>query len=349
MSGRDVRRVAARASTSTHHEKQQQVTRLVLGAIAQGVERIYLANEPFRINERATENLAERDRITILNFPLSHTARDTETMVKQMWNAGCRVFIVLGGDGTNRIVARSYPDAVILPLSTGTNNVFPRHCEASVAGSAAGLVASGRVAYEKHCMRCKIIHVNVGSRSDIALIDTVLLKNDLPGSLLPFETADIASILLTRAEPDAVGVSPVGGYLMPCHHEDDFGVGLECGDVSAPVAARTGESRPDAARPDAARPEAIRPGVTRPGVTRIHVPISPGLHEEIDIRSCRKVGPGERVTMTGPGILAFDGDRSIELASGETASLEIHRNGPWIIEPGKIMNVAAEDGLFTRR
>ena len=30
MSGRDVRRVAARASTSQHHEKQQQVTRLRL-------------------------------------------------------------------------------------------------------------------------------------------------------------------------------------------------------------------------------------------------------------------------------------------------------------------------------
>ncbi|MBT7876526.1 MAG: hypothetical protein HN738_00440, partial [Gammaproteobacteria bacterium] len=41
FSGRDVRRVAARASTSDHHEKQQQVTRLVLGALSQGVEKIY--------------------------------------------------------------------------------------------------------------------------------------------------------------------------------------------------------------------------------------------------------------------------------------------------------------------
>ncbi|MDA9298614.1 hypothetical protein N9Q31_06705, partial [Pseudomonadales bacterium] len=60
MSGRDVRRVAARASTSSHQNKQQQVTRLVLGALANGVDKIYLANEPFRINERAIESLAER-------------------------------------------------------------------------------------------------------------------------------------------------------------------------------------------------------------------------------------------------------------------------------------------------
>ena len=75
FSGRDVRRVAARASTSDHHEKQQQVTRLVLGALSQGVEKIYLAHEPFRINEKAVENLPERDQIEILRFTLTHSAR----------------------------------------------------------------------------------------------------------------------------------------------------------------------------------------------------------------------------------------------------------------------------------
>ena len=139
MSGRDVRRVAARASTTTHNDKQQHVTRLVLGALEQGVEEIYLGNEPFRINERAVENLPEKNKIKILPFKLTHSARDTTHMVNAMWDAGCRVFIVLGGDGTNRIVAKTKPDAIVLPLSTGTNNVFPQLLEASVAGIAAGL------------------------------------------------------------------------------------------------------------------------------------------------------------------------------------------------------------------
>ncbi|MBD3646630.1 MAG: hypothetical protein HUJ31_04055, partial [Pseudomonadales bacterium] len=47
MSGRDVRRVAARASTNAHHDKQQQLTRLVLAALEQGVDEICLGNEPF--------------------------------------------------------------------------------------------------------------------------------------------------------------------------------------------------------------------------------------------------------------------------------------------------------------
>ena len=129
MSGRDVRRVAARASISAHHDKQQQVTRLVLGALQNGAQEVYLAREPFRISERAVENIAEKTRIKMLEFKLKHNAHDTVTAAERMWAAGCRTFIVLGGDGTNRIVARTCPDAVLLPLSTGTNNVFPQMVE----------------------------------------------------------------------------------------------------------------------------------------------------------------------------------------------------------------------------
>lgn len=137
-----------------------------------GVERIFLAHEPFRINEKAVENLPCRDQIEILKFTLQHNAEDTKTMCREMWQAGCRVFIVLGGDGTSRIVAGELPDSTILPLSTGTNNVFPYRLEASVAGAAAGLVASNKVSSES-CKRCKRIHVESGEQKEIALIDAV--------------------------------------------------------------------------------------------------------------------------------------------------------------------------------
>ncbi len=308
MSGRDVRRVVAKASTSTHHEKQQQVTRLVLGALGQGVDEICLANEPFRINSRAVENLPQKDHVKILDFPLTHTAADTETMVRYMWEEGCRVFIVLGGDGTNRIVARTFPESIILPLSTGTNNVFPSFVEASIAGAAAGLIASGQVDYRTHCQRCKQIHIG----SEIALIDTVLLNEKLLGSLLPYETSNIQSLLLTRAEPASIGVSPIGGYLMPCHQEDDFGVFVKCG--------KSG--------------------------TTITVPISPGLYNDVHVEEIRKVELSEQITISGPGLLAFDGDRTIKLKAGESRELIVKRDGPWIIESNNIMRIAAAEGLF---
>jgi hypothetical protein len=327
MSGRDVRRVAAKASTSGHHEKSQQVTRLVLGAFAQGVEEIFLANEPFRINSRAVENLPQRDQVTMLEFPLTHSAADTETMALRMWDAGCRVFIVLGGDGTNRIVAKTLPDSIILPLSTGTNNVFPTFVEASVAGAAAGLIASGRMPYQEHCMRCKQIHVFYAEGSsenpsaekrDLALIDAVLLENDHAGSLLPFKAEDISKVLLTRAEPASVGVSPIGGYLLPSHHRDDFGVFIKC---KAPAAG--GQN-----------------------AKTITFPISPGLYDEVHVHQIEKTKLDEKVTMTGPGIVALDGDRTISLENQSKATLVVRRDGPWIIETPFVMNSAAKLGLF---
>ena len=319
MSGRDVRRVAARASTSAHHEKQQQVTRLVLAALENGVERIFLAEEPFRINERAVENLAQRDQVEILSFALTHTARDTETMIDLMWAAGCRTFIVLGGDGTNRIVSRRYPDCALMPLSTGTNNVFPIMIEASLAGAAAGLIASAQVPKEVITSRCKRIHIqaveNQTQIHDIALIDAVVLHNDSLGSLLPFQGDRLGTLLLTRAEPASVGLSPIGGYLRPSRHLDDFGVLVQCG---------------------------------APAPRRVRVPISPGLWQDVAVQHHETVSFGAELFLSGEGILAYDGDRTHDLANLTDCRMRVERDGPWIIEPDRVLQFAVEQGILIR-
>ncbi len=316
MSGRDVRRVAAKASTSSHHEKQQQVTRLVLGALEMGVEKIYLGNEPFRINERAVENLEEKRAVEILEYPLTHSAKDTELMAQTMWDKGCRVFIVLGGDGTSRIVAKTLKDAVVLPLSTGTNNVFPQFVEASIAGAAAGLIASRRMKYENHCYRCKQLHISVnGVSKDLALIDAVLLQNDSIGSLLPFQPANIKQVFLTRGEPASVGISPIGGYLHPCGAEDPFGLMINCGPDN-PVA-------------------------------RVRVPISPGLYGDVAIESYQQMDLGQQYRIDSTGILAFDGDRSLIVNPEDNVDVTVRQDGPFIIEPKRIFDTAAQHGLLS--
>ena len=314
FSGRDVRRVAARASTSDHHEKQQQVTRLVLGAFSTGVERIFLANEPFRINEKAVENLPVRDQVEILRFKLEHSAEDTRTMCRQMWNAGCRVFIVLGGDGTSRIVASEIPNATILPLSTGTNNVFPYRLEASVAGAAAGLIASDTVAADS-CIRCKRVHIEYGDDKETALIDAVLLRNDFLGSLLPFNSENLDTIVLTRAEPASIGISPIGGYILPCGFHDDFGVMVKCNENA---------------------------------VLKINVPISPGLHQYVGIEKTIPLDFNLKTEISGPGIIAVDGDRIITLNEQQSANVFVLRDGPRVIEAEKVMNHAAHNQLFDK-
>ena len=42
--------------------------------------------------------------------------------------------VVLGGDGTHRVVAKACGDTPICAISTGTNNAFPDLRETTVAG-----------------------------------------------------------------------------------------------------------------------------------------------------------------------------------------------------------------------
>lgn len=314
MSGRDVRRLAARASTSTHQDKQIQVTRLILSALDQGVEEIVLIDEPFRISRRAVENLPIKNRVRFIKSSLTHTSQDTAEIALKMKELDCNVIIVMGGDGTNRIVAKVWPDANILPLSTGTNNVFPKMVEASVAGTAAGIVATNRLNAHEVARRCKQVHIETDKETDLALVDAVLLQNDELGNMLPYDTNKISDIILAISQPAAVGISPIGGYLIPSFEEDDFGVYIRCGE---------------------------------PAQKRMRVPVSPGLHKDIQINKAEKLELGEKIELMGPGILAFDGDREINLQAGETATLSVRRDGPWILDPQHILTTAANSGLFS--
>ena len=82
--------------------------------------------------------------------------------VRRMVTAGTRVIVCLGGDGTARVAASAAGDVPMLALSTGTNNVFPAVREATVAGLAAGLVATGAVPAEGATTRAKLLEVRAG-------------------------------------------------------------------------------------------------------------------------------------------------------------------------------------------
>jgi hypothetical protein len=236
-----------------------------------------------------------------------------------MRKRGCAAIVALGGDGTSRAISLAWPDCVLLPISTGTNNVFPFEVEATVAGAAGGLVASGRLPLEDAAHRAKVIRVRCeDGRESVALIDAALLVGDHPGSLLQVDPDKLAAVLLTRAEPGSVGLSPVGGLLLPCGADDEFGVEVR--------------TRPGP------HPEAT-------GKT-LRVPISPGLYETVGIASAERIELGAPTVWEGPGLLAFDGDREIELREGESATLQVTREGPWVIDPQRALHAAARRGLF---
>jgi hypothetical protein len=330
-SGRDVRRLAARASTMTHETKRDWVARIATGLDAAGVEEIFVLKEPARIASSALQWMPLRARVRELEVPITNSAADTVAAVRAARDLGCAAIVSMGGDGTNRVIARTWPEVPLLPLSTGTNNVFPVSVEATCAGLAAGLVALGEVPLQEAAQRCKLLHVQGPDWTDLAVIDAVLLHDDHIGNALPFDAARIAAVALTRAEPAAVGMSPMGGFLQPVGFADAGGLLVRCAtdweEAQAPRPCAAGTDRDPA-----------------PAVRRLHIPLSPGLFGTVRIRSHARLREGEPCALTGPGVIAFDGDRLHALREGEAVSITVRRDGPWIIDTGRCLDHAARAG-----
>jgi hypothetical protein len=312
MSGRDVRRLAARASNMTHEAKRDIVARVAAGADAVGVTDIYVTREPFRIASLALEYMELKARVHILDHPIANDATDTARQVQAFLAAGCDTIVSLGGDGTNRAIVRTASNVNLVALSTGTNNVFPQLLEPTVGGMVAGFVAAGRLPHETLARRAKVIRIKMpNGAADVGLIDAALLKNDFVGNFLPFDAARLVRILLTRAEPDSVGMSPIGGFIDPVGAADDCGLLVEMGAGRSFLA-----------------------------------PLSPGFFRQVSVSAHQRIPLHTQVVFRGPAVLALDGDRDHKLEDGDTASLSIARDGPWLFDVAAAMRHAVAHGMI---
>jgi hypothetical protein len=320
MSGRDVRRLAARATNMTHEAKRDIVARVAAGADACGATDIFVAREPFRIAAAALEYMDLGARTHVLEPVIRNTAEDTEAAVNAFLDAGCETIVSLGGDGTNRAIVRALGSRAervrLIPLSTGTNNVFPVLTEPTIAGMVAGLQARGVLAAAGVEQRCKVLHVSGAGRyglavHDVGLIDAVLLKRDHVGNLLPFDADRVGRLLLTRAEPASIGMSPIGGLLEPVYADTDGGLLVEMG----------------------------------PG-TRFRAPLSPGLFREVEVSRVSRIPLGEPVEFAGEGVLALDGDRDHKIPDGAALEVTIRRDGPWVVDVAAAMKWAVSNRLI---
>ncbi len=284
-----------------------------------GVTDIYITREPFRIASMALEHMGLDANVHVVEHRLRNDAGDTERTVQAFREADCGTFVSLGGDGTNRAIVRAWPDVDLVPLSTGTNNVFPVLVEPTVAGMVAGLNATGRLPAAQSPgaagikQRVKVLHVKAPRAEDVGLIDAVLLRDDHVGNLLPFDADRIAQLLLTRAEPSAIGMSPIGGLLHPVFAEDDHGL-LVTVDAAAPGLA---------------------------------APLSPGLFRQVHVDRVQEIAFDVAVPFRGPGVIALDGDRDLWLREGEAASVSIRRDGPWVIDVDAAMRWAVAAGIMS--
>lgn len=314
-SGKDVRRLVARASVFDNQEKQAIVRRALTGiaAAAGGRCRIAYLDDLHGITRRALADAGDGVTAEPVRATRTSSALDTLSAARAMRAMDCAVVITLGGDGTNRAVSRAWPDAPLIAISTGTNNVFPTLVEATVAGAAAGLIASGRVALHRVARQRKLIRASIdGQDDDLALIDAVHSAERFIGSRALLDPAALRTVLLSRADPAAVGMTSLGGLLSPLDDTTDAGLLLESG----------------------------------PHGEVLNAPIAPGYYRPVTISSYRRIAFGEPVTVSGPGVLAFDGERERELAPGQAAALSIDRSGPWVVDVAETLQLGARSGAF---
>jgi predicted polyphosphate/ATP-dependent NAD kinase len=313
-SGKDIRRLVARASVFDNQEKHNMVVRAIHGAVAAGARSFCYLDDSRAIAHSAFSEFGGQVESTALSVPVTDSTADTTRAAAAMRDAGCAVVLALGGDGTSRAVALGWRDAPLIALSTGTNNVFPRMMEATVAGAAAGLVASGAVDLAAVSVQAKTVSAEIeGEEPDLALVDAALVRGDFTGTRAVWDPTTLRALVLARAKPASVGLSAIGGLVRPIDERDDHGLYIALG----------GESGFD-----------------------LSAPIAPGLYRTVRVSEVRLLALGEPVTITGPGVIAFDGERERRLRAGQSARLSVLRDGPRVIDVDRVLAVAACAGAF---
>ncbi len=298
--GKDIRRLVAHASPTSDAAKIGVVRRAVAGAIDAGATRILIAPDRHNLAIRAVRDLdAASELIVIIDEPTIGHSSDTISMAAHMRHEEVDALIVLGGDGTHRDVTKGWLDAPMVGISTGTNNVFPRQIDATLAGLVAGLVASGVVALADVSYRSKVAHVHFddGTSDDLALVDLALMHGSFTGSRAVWSPSQLQEVIACIAEPASVGLSAIAALLMPVDRRTPLGVHVVLG-----------------------------------GPEKVRVPIAPGSFADVPYWSVSEVELGVPLLVRGPGVLSFDGERDRVLGPDTTATVRILADGPRVID-----------------
>jgi predicted polyphosphate/ATP-dependent NAD kinase len=327
LSGRDIRRLVTHASVFPTAEKASMIQRMLTAFGAVGVHRVLLSTDLGGISAAVFRAVGRRHahgrgapwpEVEFLDGqPIRQTAQDTVDAVRRMVTAGARVIVCLGGDGTARVTASAAGDVPMLPLSTGTNNVFPAVREATTAGLAAGLVATGAVPADRATTRAKLLEVRVGDRAETALVDVAVSTERHTGTRAVWDPATVTQLFCAFAEPDAIGLSSILGQLSPVGRRDPHGVTarLEAGaprQVIAPIA----------------------PGLVVPvGVSEV-APMHPGIVHQVDARV---------------GVIAVDGERELTFEPGEQPDIRLRIDGPRCVDVPAVLTASADLGLLLRQ
>ena len=330
---KDIRRLVAQGRVVPDWEKVNIVRRVLLGLEAAGIQRVAAMPDSSHLAERARDDPQLSLDLEIIQMPTFFGEGDTVTAAALMGEMGVDCLVTLGGDGTNRAVARGCCSIPVVPISTGTNNVFPTMVEGTLAGLAAGLAAQGSLDMSQAAIVSKTVEVYVdGEFRDMALVDVALSRERYVATRAIWDLDTVDEVFLTRAEPSAIGLSSVAARLQPVGLADDVGIQYSVAHRGEDTAKTTGgKSSPK----------------RQSGNQYVLAPIAPGVVSWVPIEQWGLMELGERVVVEPRHCtVALDGERSFSVTPREQLEVEINRNGPPVVQVDAALRLAAELGLF---
>lgn len=288
------------------------------GLAALGVERVVVMPERVGLARMAAEDVGDKMAVAYADMLPAWESGDSTAAARIMAESGVSCLITLGGDGTNRVVARGCGSVPIVAISTGTNNVFPQMVEGTIAGLAAGAVATGIAPIDEVCLRSKRLDLYIDGKPDeLALVDVAVSREMFTGARAIWDLSTVHEVFLTRADPSSIGISSIGARLKPLELDEPAGIYFKIGD--------------------------------RNSRHKVLAPVGPGSVAQVPIAEWSMMAPGDRRPIgLRPGTVALDGEREISLLPDRKVEVALSLDGPVVVQIDRAMACLARHGTIRR-
>jgi hypothetical protein len=328
--GKDVRRIIGYASVVDNIEKIEILRRILVGILQFDVKELHFMPDVFDFADKTLDSLKKTDlenvasKVQVLPFEPIGEAADS-TRAGAMMNAmGLDCIIVLGGDGTSKAVAAGCGKTPRLPISTGTNNVFPYRIDGTVAGLIAGAYATALGDVPGTLLEQNMFNVYINNRLvNHALVDVVLYHEPFISSRAMWEPEKVLFVAISRriGEP-VVGMASIAQAAMCRLRRGALGFACYVGTEDAKM--------------------------------RVLTPIAPGLVREIPIARCKGLVAGRRYRVN-PDLpakwctVSVDGERENEVdMEKDVVEIELVEKAVRVLNPASIYSLVLKRGLLRK-
>ncbi len=272
---KDIRRLVGLARVVDVEEKANLIARFLVGLTVGRAVRVAALDDTGGLVKRAVALAGERaPEVTFLDVTAEGTESDTRRAAAALGALGAAALATVGGDGTVRAAVEGWPEALLVPISAGTNNAVAIPDEPTIVGVATAIAVTGTAPAATQAMTALRV-TDDGVQSGVALVDAVGVRTPWVGAGALWEPPLFVEAVIANARPTSVGIASIAAALGPI---------------------------------PAGRARYVRFG---PG-TDVRVPLGPGLVADLSIADYHDFEEGREVPLDPASrVVALDGERRL--------------------------------------